>query len=108
VRAAHPDDVLRRLCAAVGHDQQRGVKTRVLGPHDGPVEQPGDRLASPTRPEPQPGPGWDHGFTDDGAQGGQGVAFCDACLWLIDVQLGAERRAHAVAIAVMPSAGRPT
>ena len=40
--AAHPDDVLSRLRAAVGHDQQSRVETSRFRLDDGPVEQPGD------------------------------------------------------------------
>jgi hypothetical protein len=38
VRIWHPDDVLPRVGAAVGHDKQLRVQARGLGLHDGAVE----------------------------------------------------------------------
>ena len=66
--AAHPDDVLRRLHAAVGHDQQRRIEARALGLDDGAVEQPGDWFAGAAGAEAQPGPGGDNGPADDSAE----------------------------------------
>ena len=88
--AAHPDNVLRRLHAAVGHDKQRRIKTRALGLDDGAVEQPGDRLAGTAGAETQPGPGGDNGLAGDGAERGPAVTLRDPQPRLVQVPVGDE------------------
>ena len=88
--AAHPDDVLRRLHAAVGHDEQRRIKARALGLDDGAVEQPGDRLAGAAGAEAQPGPGGDDGLPGDGAERGPAVRLRDPQPRFVEMPVGDE------------------
>ena len=65
--AADADDVLGRLDAAVGDDQQLWVQAGGFGLHDGAVEQAGELLAGAAGAKPEAGACGDDGQAGDGA-----------------------------------------